>query len=90
MSTLPRDPVDAAPAGAQATVLPARRDLEQAVREFGVAAERLGTSRPVAEELNDLCHHVAAFTAELFPGEMRVQIKNDPEIPERSVLPVRR
>lgn len=27
-----------------------------------------------------MCGEVAAFTAELFPGELKIRVKNDPEI----------
>lgn len=82
MSTLPRDHTDAAHTVVRAAVLPARRELGEVVREFEAAAERLGVSKPTATELNRLCGQVAAFTAELFPGEMHIRINNDPEIPD--------
>lgn len=81
MSTVPRNPTDSAPA--QATVLPAARDhLDEAVRRFEAAAEALGVERPAPAELRRLCGQVAAFTAELFPGEMTVEMRVDPEIPD--------
>lgn len=52
------------------------------MREFELTAERLGISQPTAAELNQLCCQVAAFTAELFPGEMRIRVHNDPDIPD--------
>lgn len=57
-----------------------RIDLDEAVRRFEAAAENLGIERPSSAELRRLCGQVATFTAELFPGEICVRVKNDPEI----------
>lgn len=82
MSTLPSDHTDAARAEVQAPVISLRRELGEVVREFEAAAKLLGVSQPTAIELDGLCCQVAAFTAELFPGEMRISIHNDPDIPD--------
>jgi hypothetical protein len=42
----------------------------------------LGVEPPAPAELRRLCGEVTAFTADLFPGEMQVRVKNDPEIPD--------
>lgn len=78
MSTLPRDSTSTT--GPYAAIPAAPSELEDAAREFEAAAERLGINSPARGELMRLCELVAAFTIELFPGEMRVQVKNDPEI----------
>ena len=80
MSILPRDPTGAAHAEARATVLPARRDLDQVLRDFEATAEHLHSSRPSAVELNHLCRQIAAMTTELFPGEIALETRVDPEI----------
>lgn len=82
MSALPRDPTDSANAEGHAAVLPARFDVEQFVNEFRAASVVLSVSAPPPEELSRLCRQVAALTAELFPGEPRIRVKNDPEIPD--------
>lgn len=83
MSTVPRNPTDAAPAEVQTPLLPAVRfDLDETVRRFEAAAESLGVERPDSAELRRLCGQVAMFTAKLFPGELRIRVKNDPEIPD--------
>ena len=81
MSTVPRNSSDAAHAEAQATVLPAARpDIDEVARQFDAAAESLGIERPAPAELRQLCRQVAAFTGEVFPGEMAIEIRVDPEI----------
>jgi hypothetical protein len=81
MSTLPRDPTDATHAKAITTVLPARIELAQVVGEFEAVAERLAIARPSVPELHELSRQVACLTMELFPGEMEVEVRGDPEIP---------
>lgn len=81
MSTVPHNPTDSAHAEGQAAILPSFRiDLDEAVRRFETAAENLGVERPSIVELRRLCDQVMTFTAELFPGEICVRVKNDPEI----------
>lgn len=82
MSTIPRDPIDVADTGHLPSLRPtSQRDLNEIVWEFESAAESIGIARPPRAELHDLCRHVAAFTAELFPAEPDIKVKNDPEIP---------
>lgn len=81
MSTVPRKATAPSEASSPAVVLPpVRPDLDEAVRRFEVAVEGFGVEPP--SPLRRLCTQVAGFTAELFPGEMRVEVKNDPEIPD--------
>jgi hypothetical protein len=83
MSTAPRNEVNTADAPGHAVVMPsARPDLDELVQRFECAAESLAVEPPPSPELRQLCSQVAGFTAELFPGEMRVEVKNDPEIPD--------
>lgn len=84
MSTLPRDPSNAADAEYHAAmpVVSYEHEFEQVVHEFGRAAEALGVERPSETELRDLCLQIAAFTAVLFPGEIAFKVKNDPEFPD--------
>lgn len=72
----------AANAPAPATVLPARSELDLALRRFESAAEHLGVHRPPAIELDRLCREIATFTRELFPGAIGVDVRVDPEIPD--------
>lgn len=83
MSTAPRDPIDTADTPAPAVVLPpARPDFDELMHRFEAAAEAFGVEPPPSLEMRHLCSQVAGFTAELFAGEMRVEVKNDPEIPD--------
>lgn len=83
MSTVPRKATDDSGVGPAAVVLsPLRPNLDETVRRFQAAAEVFGVVPPVSAELRRLCSQVADFTAELFPGEMHVEVKNDPEIPD--------
>jgi hypothetical protein len=67
---------------AQAAVVTARTEVEEAATRFDLAAENLGVDRPPPLELRQLCRQVAGFTAELFPGAMGVEVRVDPEIPD--------
>ena len=83
MSTMPGNPTDAADALAQAALLPtAAPDVDEIVRRFQTAARDFRIEAPAPTELLSLCAQVATFTRELFPGEMRMRVKNDPEIPD--------
>lgn len=83
MSTLPGDLRDAAILESQGAIVPpARLNIDEHVREFESAAQRLGVSVPSAAELGNLYRQVLEATADLFPGEARVSVKNDPEIPD--------
>lgn len=83
MSTVPRKAIDTANAPSPAVVLPpVGPNLDETIRRFEAAAEIFGVTPPPAPELRRLCGQVVDFTAELFPGEMRVEVKNDPEIPD--------
>lgn len=80
MSTLPRDPT--ATERQPPLVVPPRyeRQYDEAVREFESAADELGVGRPSGAELRDLCGQVAALTAEVFPGQITIEVRGDPEI----------
>lgn len=82
MSTLPRGSDPAADASYQAAVRVAHLplDYDAAVREFEQAAKALSIEPPSDYELRHLCQQVAAISADLFPGEIAVKIKNDPEL----------
>lgn len=54
--------------------------LDAAVLRFEAAAKSLKVNRPPQPELKQLCLRVAAFTSELFPGDLAVEIRVDPEI----------
>lgn len=83
MATVPRNPSDTVDPGCPAVVLPAARpDTDELVKRFGIAAQSLGIEQPAAAELKRLCAEVIAVTEQLFPGEMRARVKNDPEIPD--------
>ncbi len=83
MSTMPGNPTDAVDAPAQAAVLPtAAPDLDEIVRRFEAAAHDFAVDAPARTHLMSLCAQVATFTRELFPGETRLGVKNDPEIPD--------
>lgn len=88
MSTMPGNPTDAADAHAQATVFPTAAPvldepvLDEIVRRFEAAARDCRVEAPAPTELLSLCGQVATFTRELFPGEMIIGVKNDPEIPD--------
>jgi hypothetical protein len=83
MSTLPHDASSAAAGEHQIPVVPVTPYdalVAEAVSEFESGAEWLGVSRPPTAELLDLCQKVVAFTVELFPAEMSIKVRNDPEI----------
>lgn len=83
MSTVPRYPTDIARGDVKPTMrVAAPPDIDEAVRRFQAAAESLGVDHLTNAELTRLCAEVAAFTADLFPGELRIRVKNDPEIPD--------
>ena len=83
MTSLPNDVTDASVLGHRAKVVPmVRPNVDDVVREFESAADVLGIPRPSSPELGDMYHNVSGITAELFPGETRVTIENDPEIPD--------
>lgn len=50
------------------------------VHEFVSAAERLGIERLQETQLRELYRQIVAFTLVLFPGEVTVKVKNDPEV----------
>ncbi len=81
MSTLPRGPSEAADAHYPAIVPVGLRqhEYDQVVHEFESAADTLGVERPQETPLRDLCQQVVAFTSVLFPGEITLKVKNDPE-----------
>lgn len=81
MSTLPRGSTNATDAN-YLMMAPADPALEEVVSKFQAAAESLAIAPLDPVTLNELCRQVAVFTAELFPGEMRGMVKNDPEILE--------
>lgn len=81
MSTLPRDSTDATN-GNVVMMAPAGTDVEEAVRTFQSAAASLAIAPLDAGVLKGLCQQVAVFTSELFPGEVRIMVKNDPDIPQ--------
>ncbi|HQU47278.1 MAG TPA: hypothetical protein PK867_31030, partial [Pirellulales bacterium] len=83
MSTVPHDPSHATDAAHAAPVFaPAsyQQKVDEAVSEFESGAYWLGIPRPPTAELREICRKVAAYTAEIFPGEMRIKVRNDPEI----------
>lgn len=83
MAVMPRYSTDSVGPPSEAVVLAgARSDLDQLVQRFEEAAKGLGVEPPTSVDLRNLCNSVAAFTAELFPGKMRLDVKNDPEIPD--------
>lgn len=83
MSTLPHDPVDTAKVDRQTAISSAARcDLAEVVREFDAAAKRFAAAHPARADLSDLFRKVVAFTTELFPGDMSVETRVDPEIPD--------
>lgn len=79
MSILPRGSSGAAAYQAAVSVVLPGGTIREAVDAFVCAAEALGIERPSEAELFDFCRQVADFTATLFPGEIAVAIKNDPE-----------
>lgn len=81
MSTLPGDFRGSAFAESQGAIVPpAGVNTDDHVREFELAAIRLKVSVPSAAELSNLYRQVLETTADLFPGKLRVSVKNDPEI----------
>lgn len=80
MSTVPRDPTDAAAGNVAPVVSSVRWNPEAAVKEFELAADTLGISRPSARELDEMCRETAAVTGELFGNDWFVEIRVDPEI----------
>lgn len=82
MSTVPRHPTDTTNTQPRAIVVAASSEIEDAVREFEAAAECIDVDCPSEAELRQLCRQVASFTAELFPRITRIQVKNDPELPD--------
>ena len=82
MSTLPRGSHNAVDTPYQAAVplAPFPLDYEPAVREFERAAKALSSGPPSEDELRHFCRQIAALTADLFPGEIAVKVKNDPEL----------
>lgn len=74
---------DASPAECIRPITPSTRlDVNEAIRRFETAAAALGIER---QSLTDLTRHfeeVTGFTEELFPGNMQVVVRNDPDIPD--------
>ena len=81
MSTMPHDSQEAANTDRPATVLQVmEHHIDGTVREFEAVAASLDAPKPASEELLKLTYQVAALTAELFRGEIGVEINIDPEI----------
>ena len=80
MSTLPRDPTLTADTAVVSPMRPGH-DLEAAAaREFVAMAEEQGTLCLPEPELRELIRQVADLTAEIFGGDMEVEVLGDPEI----------
>ena len=80
MSTIPRDPIDAAVGNIAPVVSSVRWNHDALVKEFESAAETLGVARPSTAELYTMCGQAAEVTDELFSGDWTVEIRVDPEI----------
>lgn len=80
MSTLPHDSPDVAAEAQAAMVAPVRCDFNAPIQHFATITDALGTPRPSTEELPKLVDKIAAFTRELFPGNLAVEISIDPEV----------
>ena len=83
MSTIPHDQSHTVQGGrSPPLVQPAayEQKVDEAVSQFEAAADGLAIPRPPTAELREVCRKVAAYTAELCPGEMSIAVTNDPEI----------
>lgn len=84
MSTIPHDPsrpVERLAAAAVLQAAPYEQIVDDAIKQFEAAAERLSVPRAPTAELRDLCRKVAAYTADLVFDAFAIKVQNDPEIP---------
>lgn len=82
MSTLPYDSssrTDPVPAVA---VEGGEQAIEAVVREFACVADEVGMPRPAAAELHELCRQVTDVSRQVFPGDVRIKVGRDWEIPD--------
>lgn len=83
MPMVPQHATDTSPVECIGPITPSTRlDVNEAIRRFEAAAAALGIE---PQSLADLTRHfkdVAVFTEELFPGNMQVVVRNDPDIPD--------
>ncbi len=81
MSSVPRDVTAADLPVSVAPHLQPESQLDRVVSQFQSAAIELGVGLLSYAELRDLCEKVAQITAALFPGELAIELRGDPEIP---------
>lgn len=80
MSTLPQNA--AAQRQSPLITTPHGNRVEEAVREFETLAHEVGVGRITSQALREVCRQVADLTDTIFPGENRIEVRGDPEIPE--------